>query len=201
MDKNKVYFDDLEEEPFRENSQGGWVALLEHYFLTAIIPKENELSVFLGKKNNTNEKFSLGIVGRSTTLKPGDFTKFGYKLYFGPKVQSELKRAKENLVFAGKAIIKEAFFNCKIISITKDGDMIAKGQTIAKIKGDIRSILKKERVVLNLIQRLSAIATKVSKLAQITKEKGIELLDTRKTTPNFRLPEKWAVQIGGGTAN
>ena len=96
----KVYFDDLEEQPFRENSQGGWVALLEHYFLTAIIPKENELSVFLGKKNNTNEKFSLGIVGRSTTLKPGDFTKFGYKLYFGPKVQSELKRAKDNLVLA-----------------------------------------------------------------------------------------------------
>ena len=60
--------------------------------------------------------------------------------------------AKENLVFAGKAIIKEAFFNCKIICIAEDGDMIAKGQVIAKIKGDIRSILKKERVVLNLIK-------------------------------------------------
>ena len=107
--------------------------------------------------------------------------------------------AKENLVFAGKAIIKEAFFNCKIICIAEDGDMIAKGQVIAKIKGDIRSILKKERVVLNLIQRLSAIATKVSKLVQITKEKGIELLDTRKTTPGLRLFEKFAVVVGGGT--
>ena len=107
--------------------------------------------------------------------------------------------AKENLVFAGKAIIKEAFFNCKIIYIAEDGDMIAKGQAIAKIKGDIRSILKKERVVLNLIQRLSAIATKVSKLVQITKEKGIELLDTRKTTPGLRLFEKFAVVVGGGT--
>ena len=77
--------------------------------------------------------------------------------------------------------------------------MIAKGQVIAKIKGDIRSILKKERVVLNLIQRLSAIATKVSKLVQITKEKGIELLDTRKTTPGLRLFEKFAVVVGGGT--
>ena len=107
--------------------------------------------------------------------------------------------AKENLVFAGKAIIEEAFFNCKIISIKNDGDMIAEGQSIAKIKGDIRSILKKERVVLNLIQRLSAIATKVSKLVQITKEKGIELLDTRKTTPGLRLFEKFAVVVGGGT--
>ena len=107
--------------------------------------------------------------------------------------------AKENLVFAGKAIIKEAFFNCKIICIAEDGDMITKGQVIAKIKGDIRSILKKERVVLNLIQRLSAIATKVSKLVQITKEKGIELLDTRKTTPGLRLFEKFAVVVGGGT--
>lgn len=107
--------------------------------------------------------------------------------------------AKESLVFAGKAIIKEAFFNCKIICIAEDGDMIAKGQVIAKIKGDIRSILKKERVVLNLIQRLSAIATKVSKLVQITKEKGIELLDTRKTTPGLRLFEKFAVVVGGGT--
>ena len=107
--------------------------------------------------------------------------------------------AKENLVFAGKAIIEEAFFNCKIISIKNDGDMIAEGQSVAKIKGDIRSILKKERVVLNLIQRLSAIATKVSKLVQITKEKGIELLDTRKTTPGLRLFEKFAVVVGGGT--
>ena len=107
--------------------------------------------------------------------------------------------AKENLVFVGNAIIKEAFFNCNIICIAEDGDMITKGQAIAKIKGDIRSILKKERVVLNLIQRLSAIATKVSKLAQITKEKGIELLDTRKTTPGLRLFEKFAVVVGGGT--
>ena len=107
--------------------------------------------------------------------------------------------AKENLVFAGNAIIKEAFFNCKIICIAEDGDMITKGQTIAQIKGDIRSILKKERVVLNLIQRLSAIATKVSKLVQITKDKGIELLDTRKTTPGLRLFEKFAVAVGGGT--
>jgi len=107
--------------------------------------------------------------------------------------------AKENLIFAGNAIIKEAFFNCKIICIAEDGDMITKGQAIAQIKGDIRSILKKERVVLNLIQRLSAIATKVSKLVQITKHKGIELLDTRKTTPGLRLFEKFAVAVGGGT--
>ena len=107
--------------------------------------------------------------------------------------------AKENLVFVGNAILKEAFFNCKIICIAEDGDMITKGQAIAQIKGDIRSILKKERVVLNLIQRLSAIATKVSKLVQITKDKGIELLDTRKTTPGLRLFEKFAVAVGGGT--
>ena len=107
--------------------------------------------------------------------------------------------AKENLVFAGKAIIEEAFFNCKIIGIAKDGEMVMKGGVIAKISGDIRSILKKERVVLNLIQRLSAIATKVFRLVQITKQEGIELLDTRKTTPGLRLFEKFAVVVGGGT--
>lgn len=107
--------------------------------------------------------------------------------------------AKESLVFAGKAIIEEAFFNCKIISIAKDGEMVMKGGVIAKISGDIRSILKKERVVLNLIQRLSAIATKVFRLVQITKQEGIELLDTRKTTPGLRLFEKFAVVAGGGT--
>ncbi len=122
------------------------------------------------------------------------------QLIFSTKKEAEaVFVAKENLIFAGKAIIEEAFFNCKIISIRKDGDMIAKGQTIAKIKGDIRSILKKERVVLNLLQRLSAIATKASKLVKITREKGIELLDTRKTTPGLRLFEKFAVVVGGGT--
>ena len=107
--------------------------------------------------------------------------------------------AKENLVFAGKAIIKEAFFNCKIICIAEDGDRIMKGQVIAKIKGDIRSILKKERVVLNLIQALSAIATKVSKLVQITKEKGIELLEHPQNNAWAKVVEKFAVVVGGGT--
>ena len=107
--------------------------------------------------------------------------------------------AKEPLVFAGTEIIKQGFVDCTINDIVNDGDKLDKGDIIATMQGDINTLLQKERVVLNLIQRLSGIASTTFKLSKITQKYNIELLDTRKTTPGLRLFEKFAVAVGGGT--
>ena len=79
-----------------------------------------------------------------------------------------------------------------------DGDMVKPGQVVFEITGAIRSLLTGERLVLNCMQRMSGIATKTRSLVEAIKDTGAKLLDTRKTTPNFRMLEKWAVHIGGG---
>jgi len=107
--------------------------------------------------------------------------------------------AKESLVFAGQEIIKQGFSDCVIDDIMDDGTWLDQGDIIATMHGDIDKMLQKERVVLNLIQRLSGIASTTKELADITNRHNIELLDTRKTTPGLRLFEKFAVTIGGGT--
>ena len=113
-------------------------------------------------------------------------------------VQAEFV-AKENLIFAGREIIKQGLANCTIDALKEDGFMVKNKQTIAKIHGPIQTILKRERVILNLLQRLSGIASKTKKLSDKTAPLGIQLLDTRKTTPGLREFEKFAVFIGGGT--
>jgi nicotinate-nucleotide pyrophosphorylase (carboxylating) len=80
----------------------------------------------------------------------------------------------------------------------KDGDSIMKGDVAFIVTGPARSILSTERLVLNCMQRMSGIATYTRRLTQLIKGTKTQLLDTRKTTPNFRLMEKWAVAIGGG---
>lgn len=79
-----------------------------------------------------------------------------------------------------------------------DGSEIKTGDIALTVSGASRSILASERLVLNVMQRMSGIATKTRHLVNLVKGTGSQLLDTRKTTPNFRLPEKWAVVIGGG---
>ena len=103
------------------------------------------------------------------------------------------------MVFAGREIITQAFNNCRILRIENDGEHILQGQSIAVIHGPIRTILNKERVVLNLLQRLSGIASKTKRLIKIMAPHNIQLLDTRKTTPGLRMFEKFAVYVGGGT--
>ena len=107
--------------------------------------------------------------------------------------------AKEPLVFAGSEIINQGFSDCVIDDIENDGTILDQGDIIAVMRGNIDIILKKERVVLNLVQRLSGIASTTHYLSQITDSYNIELLDTRKTTPGLRAFEKFAVAIGGGT--
>lgn len=80
----------------------------------------------------------------------------------------------------------------------KDGDQVKKSDIAAEIEGDIRAILSGERTALNFIQRMSGIATHTGKIVKMLEGSGIILLDTRKTTPNNRIFEKYAVRVGGG---
>lgn len=80
----------------------------------------------------------------------------------------------------------------------KDGSQVKYGDIAFTVEGDARAILKAERLVLNCMQRMSAIATKTNQMAKMIGHTKAKLLDTRKTTPNFRMMEKWAVVIGGG---
>ena len=80
----------------------------------------------------------------------------------------------------------------------KDGDRVSANKKIGKLEGSTINILKAERIILNCMQRMSGIATKTNNLVSAIAPFGAQLLDTRKTTPNNRLLEKWAVRIGGG---
>lgn len=80
----------------------------------------------------------------------------------------------------------------------QDGDVIESGMVIAEVYGDLRSILSGERTALNYLQRMSGIATHTRKISDLLNGSGTRLLDTRKTTPNNRIFEKYAVRIGGG---
>lgn len=80
----------------------------------------------------------------------------------------------------------------------KDGDAVKNGQVMAILTGDIRVLLSGERVALNYLQRMSGIATYTNEVAKLLEGSGTKLLDTRKTTPNMRIFEKYAVKVGGG---
>lgn len=80
----------------------------------------------------------------------------------------------------------------------KDGDAVTNGQVMAVLTGDIRVLLSGERVALNYLQRMSGIATYTNAIAKLLEGSGTKLLDTRKTTPNMRIFEKYAVKVGGG---
>lgn len=88
--------------------------------------------------------------------------------------------------------------NLNVEILLNDGFKIKPGDIAFTVSGSARSILTAERLVLNTMQRMSGIATQTHKLANLLKGTKSQILDTRKTTPNFRLPEKWAVTIGGG---
>jgi nicotinate-nucleotide pyrophosphorylase (carboxylating) len=110
---------------------------------------------------------------------------------------------KENGVIAGVEVAKFIFLkvdpSIKITVFIKDGDSIKVGDIILEVEGSSISILTAERLVLNCMQRMSAIATKTRKIKTLIKGTKAQVLDTRKTTPNFRHLEKLAVKIGGGT--
>jgi len=110
---------------------------------------------------------------------------------------------KEDCIIAGIELAIEIFraIDKKLVTevFCKDGDRVKKGSEAFTVNGHARSILTAERLVLNCMQRMSGVATKTSALVKLIEGTQARLLDTRKTTPNFRLPEKWAVLIGGGS--
>lgn len=109
---------------------------------------------------------------------------------------------KEDGILAGVEMAELIFVavdpQIKVNLLKKDGDPVKKGDIGLTVEGPAASILSAERLVLNCMQRMSAIATKTHKLSQLIFHTKAKLMDTRKTTPNFRLMEKWAVHIGGG---
>lgn len=107
--------------------------------------------------------------------------------------------AQDELVFVGKEIIKTIFKEIKVEVFVNDGDVVHNGTILATVEGNSAYILSRERVMLNLLQRLSGIATAAKKYSDITKPFNVKILDTRKTTPGLRLFEKYAVYVGGGS--
>lgn len=110
--------------------------------------------------------------------------------------------AKEDGVIAGLDVYARVFTlldeKTEIIFFCKDGDTVRKGDKLAVVNGDIRVLLSGERVALNYLQRMSGIATYTREVASLLEGSRVTLLDTRKTTPNCRIFEKYAVCIGGG---
>lgn len=110
---------------------------------------------------------------------------------------------KEDGILCGIQVFERVFTlmdeNTKVEFFAEDGDEIKKGQLIAKVRGDIRVLLSGERTALNYLQRMSGVATYTRQVADLLKGTKTKLLDTRKTTPNNRIFEKYSVKVGGGS--
>ena len=131
----------------------------------------------------------------------GDHTSLG-SIPVGTQVRAHLLFKQEGMV-AGMEMAQIIFdmFSKDLLfeSYKKDGDAIHAGEVGFKVSGDAIQLLGAERLVLNCMQRMSGIATYTHYLKSLIRNSHAQLLDTRKTTPNFRIAEKWAVEIGGGT--
>ena len=123
-------------------------------------------------------------------------------------VMREYKRGEVELIckqggiIAGLDVFKRVFElldeKTEIEFFAKDGDAVKNGELIGRVTGDIRILLSGERVALNYLQRMSGIATYTNSIAKLLEGSKTKLLDTRTTTPNMRIFEKYAVKIGGG---
>src|SRR6478609_19279 len=119
----------------------------------------------------------------------------------GKKSKAKLL-VKDNGMLAGvelaETIFHEVDSSLQLTIFKNDGDPISKGDVAFEVNGSAQAILSAERLVLNCMQRMSGIATKTNHLSRLIEGTSAKLIDTRKTTPNFRMMEKWAVAIGGG---
>ncbi len=109
---------------------------------------------------------------------------------------------KQDGIIAGLDVFKRVFelldSKTEVEFYCKDGDEVKNGQKIGKVAGDIRVLLSGERTALNYLQRMSGIATYTASVSSLLKGSKTKLLDTRKTTPNMRIFEKYSVKVGGG---
>ena len=106
--------------------------------------------------------------------------------------------AKQDGIVAGLDVFARVFTLLDPEFFCKDGDAVKNGEKLGVVNGDIRVLLSGERVALNYLQRMSGIATYTHEVASLLEGTGITLLDTRKTSPNNRVFEKYAVRVGGG---
>ena len=125
------------------------------------------------------------------------------KSYFNNKKHNSFKLiTKSNCIISGvrlsEILIEKFRSDLFLKKFFHDGEEVKKGETILEIKGSSYSILSIERLILNIMQRMSGISTLTSNLSKLISHTKCKILDTRKTTPGFRYPEKWAVLIGGG---
>ena len=155
--------------------------------------------------NQFESKYSKEIY---TFLKNALDEDFGFedhtsKTYFKNKNKNSFKLiTKSNCVISGirlsEILIEKFRSNLSIEKFFSDGDQVKKGEKVLEMNGPAYSILSVERLILNIMQRMSGISTLTSNLSKLISHTKCKILDTRKTTPGFRYPEKWAVLIGGG---
>ena len=119
-----------------------------------------------------------------------------------PRIQLLHKLLKDEGIIAGVEFAKMIFHyvdkDMKVKTFINDGERVKYGDVVFHVSGSSQSILKAERLVLNSMQRMSAIATKTKMFVDLLEGTQTKILDTRKTTPGIRAIEKWAVKIGGG---
>ena len=121
----------------------------------------------------------------------------------GERVEGRVQLiCKQDGIICGLPVFERVFkildASTQIGFCVNDGDKVTKGQLLAEVKGDIRVLLSGERTALNYLRRMSGIATYTSQLVKLLEGSKTKLLDTRKTTPNMRIFEKYAVKVGGG---
>jgi len=126
-------------------------------------------------------------------------------IYKNYRMAEILLYSKEDGILAGLDVFKRVFELFELLDNSvefteykKDGDKVLNKDLILKIRADVKTILSAERTALNYLQRMSGIATYTRKMIEALDDKDILLLDTRKTTPNMRIFEKYAVRVGGG---
>src|SRR5690242_1859164 len=152
---------------------------------------------FMTDPSALNHFISLAL---AEDLGPGDYSTLAC---IPSSVQGKaVLKIKEAGVLAGMEVAARIFYylekNTRFTAFKADGDSIAPGEIAFEVSAGVHTILKAERLVLNCMQRMSGVATLTRKFTDRLKGYSTQLLDTRKTTPNFRLLEKEAVRIGGG---
>lgn len=119
----------------------------------------------------------------------------------GQQATAELT-AKEDLVVCGLTVMVETFHQVNpavmVEAVVEEGAAVASGDLIARVRGSARGILVGERVALNFMQNLSAVASLTREFIEAVEGTGVRIVDTRKTTPGLRLMQKYAVRVGGG---
>jgi nicotinate-nucleotide pyrophosphorylase (carboxylating) len=131
---------------------------------------------------------------------PGDFSSLA--CIDASEVGKAKLLVKDTGIIAGVTFAQKVFElvdpNLRVEILIEDGSQVQFGDVVFYVSGSSQSILKAERLVLNSMQRMSAIATKTASYVKLLEGTNTKILDTRKTTPGFRACEKWAVKIGGG---